>query len=931
MKKTYKIAALSCAIWAALGAHQVALANPASATGLSSFKIDSSKSRQWSNTYRRDPSLPKVTGYLSNWTHYDQNYTPTLEELGKYDTLLLSFFGLCGTEVGDTSVTSGVGRIKEYCETYNLKKYELSGTDMYADGEKTFDGFDFTWKAYGWLDPEPNGYFGVLKKVNEVYGTRIGISIFGWSLSNVASQAVRPENRDVFINSLIEFVTIYPFIGQLDIDWEYPGIKGASENIIDAANDARNYKEFIAELRRRLDEIQRQDVVIGIASGAPHDKIDAAKLDDLVKAGVDNIHLMTYDFFGLWDSTLNHHTNLYSSDSSKWSSDKAIQYMINDLNIPSENIQIGYANYSRNGIATSNVEPSPLRGSFKTNDYSTAGSWEAATHGINDILANYVNVQAGQKITGKNGYQIFTDKESNADFLYNESNKLFISLDTPRTVYAKSQYTLKHDLGGIFVWMVDQDQGLMLNAAREGLGYEVEKQVFDMKEVISTCGVNITSAKECEDLTFDGGSDAKITLSDQTSVFVLGSTYDLTAVVSGFDASDAKAINWTLVSATGVNNSNVVINNSDKLAANFTVNVSEVPMSDVILNFKLDVELENGLKLSDSLVYALKVNETVPVISGITHSTEYSLANKGNMPLNFIVNAADSGDSDLQYEWEILSNNAEADGVLNDSELVIKTGKLLNKPRYDVLVKSTVSNRFGNTDSLNAITTIVGDASANNAPIASFGVTPQGDLVAGSIVTLVSNSQDELLSELSHSWSITKDGQMISADTTKGGEATFIAHSAGDYNVVLTVSDVFDVTDSASEVITVEMGEAPVDPDVPGSNTWVATKVYDKPDIVQHNGTTYQAQWYTQGDNPENSDPWGPWIPTSSGPTPEEPTPEEPEEPSPEVPDSSTWDANKVYDKPDTVIMNGVTYRAKWWTQGDNPEHSGPYDAWEKL
>ncbi|MFA0159340.1 glycosyl hydrolase family 18 protein [Vibrio sp. 10N.261.46.A3] len=474
----------------------------ASNEGLSNYKINSSNNAKYSNSYNLTSNSDKlpVTAYLSNWAHYEQGYEPNIDELAKYDTVLLSFFGMCGTEVGDPTITSGVDGIKTSCAEYGLEKFELAPTDPYADFGKAFSSVGQSWQeGLTWKSPNPNGLLGVMKKLHEEKGTRVGVSVFGWSLSNAVSDAVKPENRDVLVNSLISFVTAYPFIGQLDIDWEYPGIKGAEQNIFDPVNDARNYKEFIAQLRKSLDDIGREDVAIAIASGAPTDKLEAAGLKGLVESGVDSIHLMTYDFFGQWDVELNHHTNLYSSDTDKWSADKAIQYMIKDLDVPSTAIEIGYAAYSRNAIVKGDLEPSPLKGEFSPQS-NTLGTFEAAVTTANDLFANYVSISEGKPLTGKNGYQLFTDKESNADFFYNENNDMFVSIDTPRTVYAKSQYAKENKLGGTFVWMADHDEGLLLNAAREGLGYEVVSQRFDMSDLISSCGVNIETQAECDAL-----------------------------------------------------------------------------------------------------------------------------------------------------------------------------------------------------------------------------------------------------------------------------------------------------------------------------------------------------------------------------------------------------------------------------------------------
>lgn len=44
------------------------------------------------------------------------------------------------------------------------------------------------------------------------------------------------------------------------------------------------------------------------------------------------------------------------------------------------------------------------------------------------------------------------------------------------------------------------------------------------------------------------------------------------------------------------------------------------------------------------------------------------------------------------------------------------------------------------------------------------------------------------------------------------------------------------------------------------------------------------------------------------------------------------WSASATYTGGDEVQYNGIRYRAKWWTQNDNPEtNSGEWDVWENL
>lgn len=52
------------------------------------------------------------------------------------------------------------------------------------------------------------------------------------------------------------------------------------------------------------------------------------------------------------------------------------------------------------------------------------------------------------------------------------------------------------------------------------------------------------------------------------------------------------------------------------------------------------------------------------------------------------------------------------------------------------------------------------------------------------------------------------------------------------------------------------------------------------------------------------------------------------EEVTPPTPNKDTYDPNKVYNSGDTVIFNGKTYKAKWWTKGETPGISA---AWEEI
>ncbi len=113
---------------------------------------------------------------------------------------------------------------------------------------------------------------------------------------------------------------------------------------------------------------------------------------------------------------------------------------------------------------------------------------------------------------------------------------------------------------------------------------------------------------------------------------------------------------------------------------------------------------------------------------------------------------------------------------------------------------------------------------------------------------------------------------------------------------------------------------------------WNSTTVYTGGQRVTYHGYIYEAQWWTQGENPETSGS-GVWknlgpVDGSSTPTPTPtpvtvtPTPINPT-PTP-TPDSvyPEWNSTTVYTGGQRVTYHGYIYEAQWWTQGENPETS---------
>ncbi|MEC1178004.1 lytic polysaccharide monooxygenase [Metasolibacillus meyeri] len=100
-------------------------------------------------------------------------------------------------------------------------------------------------------------------------------------------------------------------------------------------------------------------------------------------------------------------------------------------------------------------------------------------------------------------------------------------------------------------------------------------------------------------------------------------------------------------------------------------------------------------------------------------------------------------------------------------------------------------------------------------------------------------------------------------------------------------------------------------PETPEGIAWSSSKVYVEGDKVTYNGVTYQAKWWTQGDQPGKAQVWA-LVDNRVTKIP-------------------AWDINKVYVSGDKVSYNGTTYQAKWWTKGERPDKAQVWTSVEGV
>ncbi|MDE1319634.1 glycosyl hydrolase family 18 protein [Vibrio aestuarianus] len=705
-------------------------------------------SEQVYNQYNPDASLPKVEAYMSNWGQYGRKWSAR-ELANVYDTVVFSFLAMCGTEIGDPDITSAVESLRKYtCNTDinpRAKKYEVMITDMWGDLAAAIpnmvemisypENSDFPLLTRKWYEGQSavdHGALGALKKLKQQSpNTKMAFSVGGWSLSHLFSEmASDPAARQVFINSIVTIFNNYPMFSQVDIDWEYPGIE-TGQNIWSPA-DSQYYKLVIQELRSALNAAGKGDVKIAVAAGAPQSKMDASDLKGLVNAGADIIHLMTYDFFGTpWAEKIAHHTNLFDYGDSDWSIDKSVTYMIEELRIDPKNIFIGYANYSRNAAKANITSQSPLKGTYTMpTGTNVGGSWEKGVYEWYDIQQEFlsINTTSGLKANASKhpGYQLLTDKEANADYIYSENGKFFMSFDTPRSVYAKARYVKEKGLGGIFNWMADYDTGYMVNAAREGLGYtpKAGSSNIDMTNIIYSCGENITTREECIELTNLGGGSSTPPLganagSDVSAQFVADKVYRLDGSAStGDDITYKWSIKKRLVE--GVDPALISLRQARSVSPKISITAGVEVEETIKIPVKLLVTDADGEKANDTVILTLTSGDAVnnkPVAEAtvdkteVVHGTSFTLSGSGS---------SDPDGDELTYLWRQIGGESVELGNKTRESITVNTETLDN---IDQTLKFRLTVKDGQASDTSVVEIHVSpNEGGNQAPVAKANV-----------------------------------------------------------------------------------------------------------------------------------------------------------------------------------------------------------------
>jgi chitinase len=367
----------------------------------------------------------EVVGYYPGWQWYDRSQLvkPTSIDYSQYTIIQYAFLNMDAD--GNLNVTDPWG-----------DKNILLGNINWAVAPAGYDSsYDLGNSDYH--IPNTN-----LDSYAHNNGVKLLVSLGGWTLSSLfPAIAADPAKRQNFAENCALICQLYDLDG-VDIDWEYPGY--AVHNGTPA--DKVNFTLLLQEIRNELDALEftlGRELLISAAIGAAPEHQANYEWENL-SVLLDMFNVMTYDYYGTWDTQLNHNAPLYFSGPGNpdFSCDASIQRLLNEYNVSPDKINIGMPFYGRSQL--SNQQPSL----FGTGN----GNPDFAHFSIDAGPPLYYNI-----LLQSNEFIEYWDIVANVPYLIGINSNSFVSFDNVESISKKAEYAVNYNLRGCIIWEITGD------------------------------------------------------------------------------------------------------------------------------------------------------------------------------------------------------------------------------------------------------------------------------------------------------------------------------------------------------------------------------------------------------------------------------------------------------------------------------------------
>ncbi len=285
---------------------------------------------------------------------------------------------------------------------------------------------------------------GTLRQKNP--NLQLLVSVGGWEWSgHFSDAALTPQSRATFIDSAVMLLREHKLDG-LDIDWEYPGVAGSTNNF--RSVDGANFAILLRDLRARFDREQPagKHWSITIAAGSSAEYIAHSPLADYAPS-LDTVNLMTYDMYEpSSDKITGNHAPLHTDplDPKAVSTATSVRAFL-AAGVPASKLVVGVPFY---GHVWKDVPPKNF-GLFQPGK---------------SVPNNFAPYSAIRSSMLGHGFTRHWDSVAQAPFLYNPSSRVFVSYEDPASLAQKCAYIHQQHLAGAMFWELGNDpSGTLVN------------------------------------------------------------------------------------------------------------------------------------------------------------------------------------------------------------------------------------------------------------------------------------------------------------------------------------------------------------------------------------------------------------------------------------------------------------------------------------
>ncbi len=421
----------------------------------------------------------KIIGtYFVESFHADNNFSIENVPTERFNRIIYGFIAICGGDGVNHSIKKkgdAFKQLQKVCQ--GRDDFNVAINNPQVAIHQNFKG------NYGLKSPISGHYHQLMVAKKQHPDLKVIASIGGPKFSDPFFYMDDDKKRKAFVNSVKDYLKTWQFWDGIDINFESLG-GGENPNIGDRNIDGSTYVSILRDLRSMLDELGEETgryfeltSVISLAEN----KIALADYGNASQY-LDNLYLMAFDFYGTKKNpALNHQAALHGSDINsetkdyKFHASRGIELLIKQ-GVPAEKMVMGVAAYGRGwqGIVDV-VENNPFTGKASG---PIVGTGKLGGIEYRDIV----------KMQSNEAWQYFYDETAEAPYLWNKGSGELISYDDPRSVIAKALFVLDNKLAGIFQWVIEGDNGELLDAMHQGLGNKVPEKVEASMDPIARAG-----------------------------------------------------------------------------------------------------------------------------------------------------------------------------------------------------------------------------------------------------------------------------------------------------------------------------------------------------------------------------------------------------------------------------------------------------------